>query len=68
MIAILAFFGFFNVYSLRVNLSIAIVAMTANQTVAHLNGELEQVKHLIGVKKLYSYMPYISGPRVSMEF
>ncbi|KAK4879138.1 hypothetical protein RN001_007284 [Aquatica leii] len=38
VVAILAFFGFFNVYALRVNLSIAVVAMTANQTVVLENG------------------------------
>jgi len=32
IVAVLAFFGFFNIYSLRVNLSIAIVAMTGNRT------------------------------------
>nr|CAG4645485.1 EOG090X04X8 [Lynceus sp. MCZ IZ 141354] len=32
LVAIMAFLGFFNVYSLRVNLSMAIVAMTANRT------------------------------------
>lgn len=43
MIAILAFFGFFNIYSLRVNLSIAIVAMTENRTILHANGSIEHV-------------------------
>nr|CAD7448203.1 unnamed protein product [Timema bartmani] len=33
MVAMLAFFGFFNVYALRVNFSVAIVAMTSNRTV-----------------------------------
>ncbi|KAF2887772.1 hypothetical protein ILUMI_18401, partial [Ignelater luminosus] len=33
VVAILAFFGFFNVYALRVNLSIAVVAMTENRTI-----------------------------------
>ncbi|XP_058975538.1 sialin [Musca domestica] len=33
IVVLLAFFGFFNVYSLRVNLSVAIVAMTENRTV-----------------------------------
>lgn len=33
LIAILAFFGFANVYALRVNLSVAIVVMTSNYTV-----------------------------------
>ncbi|GJQ86527.1 hypothetical protein Trydic_g10427 [Trypoxylus dichotomus] len=38
VVAVLAFFGFFNVYSLRVNLSIAIVSMTENKTIIHENG------------------------------
>lgn len=38
-VAVLAFFGFFNIYSLRVNLSIAIVAMTANHTEINQDGE-----------------------------
>ncbi|XP_046451668.1 sialin-like isoform X1 [Daphnia pulex] len=40
LIAIMAFFGFFNIYSLRVNLSIAIVAMTENRTTIHANGTI----------------------------
>jgi len=37
IVALLAFFGFFSVYALRVNLSVAIVAMTArrNETLAN---------------------------------
>lgn len=38
LIVLLAFFGFFNVYALRVNLSVAIVAMTENRTIVHENG------------------------------
>lgn len=34
----MAFFGFFNVYSLRVNLSVGIVAMTENRTMRYENG------------------------------
>ena len=34
----MAFFGFFNVYSLRVNLSVAIVAMTENRTIIDADG------------------------------
>lgn len=37
---LLAFFGFFNVYSLRVNLSVAIVAMTENRTVVDGDGNI----------------------------
>lgn len=33
----MGFFGFFNVYALRVNLSVAIVAMTENRTVTYTN-------------------------------
>ncbi|KAK7862498.1 hypothetical protein R5R35_005921 [Gryllus longicercus] len=41
VVVLLAFLGFFNVYALRVNLSVAIVAMTANRTVVSENGTLE---------------------------
>lgn len=34
----MGFFGFFMIYALRVNLSIAIVAMTENKTVVFENG------------------------------
>nr|CAG4638404.1 EOG090X04X8 [Cyclestheria hislopi] len=44
VVAVLAFFGFFNIYSLRVNLSIAIVAMTENHTVIYENGTISQVQ------------------------
>lgn len=39
----MAFFGFFNVYALRVNLSVAIVAMTENRTVHYDNGTIGYV-------------------------
>ena len=38
MVAFLAFLGFFNVYALRVNLSVAIVAMTAVRNTTLSNG------------------------------
>lgn len=38
LVVLMAFFGFFNVYALRVNLSVAIVAMTENRTVTYPNG------------------------------
>lgn len=38
----MAFFGFFNVYSLRVNLSVAIVAMTEVRNVTLDNGTVVQ--------------------------
>lgn len=34
----MAFFGLFNVYALRINLSVAIVAMTENRTIGHPDG------------------------------
>jgi hypothetical protein len=37
-VVMMAFFGLFNVYALRVNLSVAIVAMTENRTIEHPNG------------------------------
>lgn len=40
LVVLLAFFGFFNVYALRVNLSVAIVAMTENRTVEHEDGSV----------------------------
>lgn len=40
IVVLLAFFGFFNVYSLRVNLSVAIVAMTENRTTIDENGNV----------------------------
>ena len=43
VVAILSFFGFFNVYCLRVDLSIAIVAMTNNHTRLTLKGEEYEV-------------------------
>lgn len=38
IVALMAFFGFFNVYSLRVNLSIAVVAMTQDRSETLPNG------------------------------
>lgn len=38
VVALMAFFGFFNVYSLRVNLSIAVVAMTQDRSETLPNG------------------------------
>lgn len=40
LIAVLAFFGFANVYALRVNLSVAIVVMTSNYTVNSPHGSV----------------------------
>lgn len=51
LIAVLAFFGFANVYALRVNLSVAIVVMTSNYTVNSPHGPVVVVSsttHLTG--------------------
>ncbi|XP_026470914.1 sialin-like [Ctenocephalides felis] len=43
LLSILAFFGFFNAYALRVNLSIAVVAMTNNDTKILENGTIVNI-------------------------
>lgn len=43
IVVLMAFLGFFNVYSLRVNLSVGIVAMTENRTVHYDNGTIGYV-------------------------
>lgn len=37
LLVFLAFFGFINIYTLRFNLSVGIVAMTDNKTISHSN-------------------------------
>lgn len=48
VVALLAFFGFFNVYALRVNLSVAVVAMTEPVETMLENGTIAMV--------IYSYI------------
>ena len=43
MISILALLGFCNVYALRVNLSVALVAMVAKNTVVNPEGKIVEV-------------------------
>ena len=50
LIASLAFFGFCIIYMLRVNLSVAIVAMTANKTHILENGTTIMVRYILAVK------------------
>ncbi len=38
LLALLSFFGFLNVYALRVNLSVALVAMVSNKTMTDVAG------------------------------
>lgn len=49
LVAVLALFGFFNVYALRANLSIAIVDMTQLKNVTLENGTIV----LVRMKSLY---------------
>lgn len=42
IVVLMAFFGYFNVYTLRVNLSVAIVAMTEPQNITFTNGTMSQ--------------------------
>ncbi|XKL65604.1 hypothetical protein PGB90_009024 [Kerria lacca] len=44
VVGLLAFLGFFNIYTLRVNLSVAIVAMTKNYTIEAENGTVYDKK------------------------
>lgn len=51
VVGALAFFGFFNAYALRVNLSIAIVAMTTENTTIFLsNGTMVYVSTQIYIQ------------------
>ena len=54
MLAILSFFGFFNVYCLRVNLSVALVAMTNNHTMVRYDGTEYLVSKYIAGGNIYS--------------
>lgn len=44
IVTMMAFFGFFNVYALRVNLSVGIVAMTELRPVEYANGTIGYVR------------------------
>ncbi|KAJ8952110.1 hypothetical protein NQ314_007603, partial [Rhamnusium bicolor] len=56
VVATLAFFGFFNVYALRVNLSIAIVAMTEYKNVTLINGTIIQEREFDWDSELQGYI------------
>lgn len=43
-VVFLSFLGFLNLYTMRVNLSVAIVAMTDNRTIEHSDGSFEFVQ------------------------
>lgn len=59
----MAFCGLFNVYALRVNLSVAIVAMTENRTVVHDDGSTtyEQYFPWDSVQKGYILSSFFYG-------
>ena len=52
VVAVLAFFGFCVIYMLRVNLSVAIVAMTQNRTHTEDDGSIAVVSlnQLVGIQ------------------
>lgn len=48
IVVLLSFLGYVSSYTLRVNLSVAIVAMTQNRTVVHDNGTVDYVRDPAG--------------------
>ncbi|KAK9870670.1 hypothetical protein WA026_008230 [Henosepilachna vigintioctopunctata] len=56
VVAFLGFFGFFNIYALRANLSIAIVAMTENKTIVVDNETTVYVKEFDWDSKIQGYV------------
>ncbi|XP_031343250.1 vesicular glutamate transporter 1-like [Photinus pyralis] len=56
VVAILTFFGFFNIYALRANLSIAIVAMTAKTEVVQENGTVAFIREFDWDSKVQGYV------------
>ncbi|XP_035917149.1 sialin isoform X2 [Anopheles stephensi] len=56
IVVFMAFLGFFNVYSLRVNLSVAIVAMTENRTVHYDNGTVGYEQYFDWSSSLQGYV------------
>lgn len=56
IVACLAFFGFFNVYALRVNLSVAVVAMTAFKNVTLENGTVATVQEFEWDSKMKGHL------------
>lgn len=73
VVIFMAFLGFCNVYTLRVNLSVGIVAMTENRTVHYDNGTVGYVsqlfKYIISIDHFTrTLIAFISGTTFRMEF
>ncbi|KAL3281332.1 hypothetical protein HHI36_004540 [Cryptolaemus montrouzieri] len=56
IVGLMAFFGFFNVYALRANLSIAIVAMTENKSIVVDNGTTIYIREFDWDSKVQGYI------------
>ncbi|KAB0797496.1 hypothetical protein PPYR_08489 [Photinus pyralis] len=56
VVAIMTFFGFFNIYALRVNLSVGIVAMTTKHEVKLENGTVTYVREFDWDSKVQGYV------------
>ncbi|XP_063913981.1 sialin-like [Zophobas morio] len=56
VVAILAFFGFLNCYTIKVNLSVAIVAMTTNTTIVMDNVKINEVSEFNWDSKMRGYV------------
>lgn len=56
IVAVMTFFGFFNVYSLRVNVSVAISAMTSQRIVQTINGTIIEEPEFDWNGKLQGYI------------
>lgn len=66
MVAFLAFLGFCNLYALRVNLSVAIVAMTTNRTINTENGTVIEVMNKMLLNICWNFV--IDLPMFNMLF
>lgn len=75
IVVLMAFLGFFNVYSLRVNLSVGIVAMTEkrpieyeNGTIGYVSGNLQSIPLLSGSNRKILKQLFSTGTRLSVEY
>lgn len=58
LLAILSFLGFLNVYALRVNLSVALVAMVSKRTITDPNGNITKTVSIMMAITLVLYLFY----------